>query len=423
MHTDLPIEQGSRPIWDIFCQVIDNFGDIGVCWRLAADLAQRGQEIRLWVDDPGALDWMAPGANEGAFDDITVLPWQQASLASTVRLLAPSHVWIEAFGCEIPLEFVQMRSEWISEGQNASSAMPLPPPVWINLEYLSAEDYVGRSHGLLSPVMQGPGKGWSKYFFYPGFTPQTGGLIREQDLADRQAQFDHRAWLEKFGADPSGETIISLFSYEPDALISLMERWQQSHRPVHLLVTQGRSARWAAKCLTRLNEVNSSPESLDKVEKLVRVLNANQEGTHHFRINQLRVTWLPHLTQRDFDHLLWSSDFNFVRGEDSLVRAIWSGKPFVWQAYPQSDLAHGNKLQAFLQETGANKDLCDVHWVWNDLIQADALTVPSQDSESSLGKLELAQWRMWAQSLKARLQTHDDLASALLRFIHKAAKM
>jgi hypothetical protein len=21
--------------WDIFCRVIDNFGDIGVCWRLA----------------------------------------------------------------------------------------------------------------------------------------------------------------------------------------------------------------------------------------------------------------------------------------------------------------------------------------------------------------------------------------------------
>ncbi|MEO7887531.1 MAG: elongation factor P maturation arginine rhamnosyltransferase EarP, partial [Polaromonas sp.] len=41
--------------WDIFCKVIDNFGDIGVCWRLAADLASRGHKVRLWVDDASAL--------------------------------------------------------------------------------------------------------------------------------------------------------------------------------------------------------------------------------------------------------------------------------------------------------------------------------------------------------------------------------
>ena len=47
-------------LWDLFCRVIDNFGDIGVCWRLAADLAARGETVRLWVDDPAPLRWMAP---------------------------------------------------------------------------------------------------------------------------------------------------------------------------------------------------------------------------------------------------------------------------------------------------------------------------------------------------------------------------
>ncbi len=46
--------------WDIFCRVIDNFGDIGVCWRLATQLAGQGQQVRLWVDDASALQWMAP---------------------------------------------------------------------------------------------------------------------------------------------------------------------------------------------------------------------------------------------------------------------------------------------------------------------------------------------------------------------------
>ena len=45
--------------WDLFCRVVDNFGDVGVCWRLAADLAQRGEQVRLWIDDASALTWMA----------------------------------------------------------------------------------------------------------------------------------------------------------------------------------------------------------------------------------------------------------------------------------------------------------------------------------------------------------------------------
>ena len=54
----------SRPRWEIFCQVVDNFGDIGVCWRLAADLVSRGYgSVRLWVDDWAALRRINPDAN------------------------------------------------------------------------------------------------------------------------------------------------------------------------------------------------------------------------------------------------------------------------------------------------------------------------------------------------------------------------
>ena len=46
--------------------------------------------------------------------------------------------------------------------------------------------------------------------------------------------------------------------------------------------------------------------------------------------------------------LLANCDLNFVRGEDSLVRAIYSGKPFIWQPYIQGNDAHLEKLNAFI---------------------------------------------------------------------------
>src|SRR5436190_8920873 len=160
--------------WDLFCRVVDNFGDIGVCWRLAADLAARGHSLRLWIDDPSALAWLAPGGAAG----VEVIHWTDDS-----ALRVPGDVVIEAFGCDPPAGFV------------AAMVQQARPPVWINLEYLSAESYVERSHRLPSPQLSGPGTGLTKWFFYPGFTPATGGLPREPDLSDQQAQFDAAAWL------------------------------------------------------------------------------------------------------------------------------------------------------------------------------------------------------------------------------------
>src|SRR5688572_29546076 len=106
--------------WDVFCRVIDNFGDIGVCWRLAADLAGRGESVRLWVDDAAALRWMAPGGAHG----VDLVAWTDDTPA-----LEPGDVVVEAFGCDPHPAFV------------ARMAVRQPAPVWINLEYLSAEDY------------------------------------------------------------------------------------------------------------------------------------------------------------------------------------------------------------------------------------------------------------------------------------------
>ncbi len=170
-------------IWDIFCRVIDNYGDIGVCWRLSASLAARGEQVRLWVDDPSPLAWLAPQGCEG----VQVIHWRPGSL-----VLESADRVIEAFGCELPSGYQAALA------RKAEAGHPVP---WINLEYLTAEPFAGRSHGLPSPVMSGPAAGLTKYFFFPGFSANTGGLLREPGIAQRRAVFDRNAWLAGRAAD------------------------------------------------------------------------------------------------------------------------------------------------------------------------------------------------------------------------------
>jgi uncharacterized repeat protein (TIGR03837 family) len=359
------IQRVSTLRWDIYCKVIDNYGDIGVCWRLCADLAQRDQQVRLWLDDATPLAWMAPQGCAG----VQVLDWSVDTL-SRLQALPPAEVLIEAFGCELEPERV------------AHCARSPKPPVWINLEYLSAEAWVQRCHGLPSPVLQGPGKGLSKHFYYPGFTPGTGGLLREADLAQRQAEFDRDTWLAQQGLQP-GAQVISLFCYEPQALGEWLQRLAAGPQRTKLLVTAGRARTAVDKALPRLG-----------------VPSGRQFGA-------VDITRLEHMSQRDYDHLLWACDLNFVRGEDSLVRALWAGKPFVWSIYPQADLAHHAKLDAFLDWLQAPASLRQFHRVWNGL------------SDCPLPAADLPAWTETVLAARRRLQQQPDLSEQLLLFVEK----
>jgi len=347
--------------WDIFCEVVDNFGDVGVCWRLAAELAGRGQDVRLWIDDAGALAWMAPGGCAGVA--VHALDALDADFVPGDVLLAP-------FAARLPQ---------IALAPIARAALIRPKaPVVIQLEYLSAEAYVERSHGLRSPVAGGAGADLRKWFFFPGFTAASGGLLREGDIAERQARFDRAAWLGARGLRWAGEPVISLFCYEP----AVLGQWllATARSPCQLLVTPGR-ARAA----------------------LQRTLRSLPAGWN--RDAFLKIDYLPELSQREFDHLLWACDCNFVRGEDSLVRALWAGAPMVWQAYPQSDDAHFAKLAAFLDWLQAPVSLRQFHQAWNGA--AGAELVP----------LDLVRWRTVIARARTRLLAQDDLVSRLLRFV------
>jgi uncharacterized repeat protein (TIGR03837 family) len=313
----------AAPRWDIFCKVVDNFGDIGVCWRLARQLAaEHGLAVRLWVDDLASLARLAPAIdpNLDAQDcaGVKVRHWDAVFPA---ELLADGlgDVVIEAFGCDLP------------EACVVAMARRSCKPVWINLEYLSAENWVRGCHGLASPHPRLP---LNKYFFFPGFFAGTGGLLRERDLLAQRDDFladpAAQAWFWAELGVPTrrpGEQRISLFGYRNAATSELLAAWSAAETPVLCLVPEGpaalEAAAWAGQADAKSGAV--------------------------WRRGALELRILAFVEQECYDRLLWACDCNFVRGEDSFVRAQWAGRPMVWQIYPQQEDAHWLKLDAFLE--------------------------------------------------------------------------
>ncbi len=307
-----------RNRWDIFCTVIDNYGDIGVCWRLAKQLVyEHHQIVRLWVDDLASFSCIAPGINPQIphqyVQGVEVCWWQP-----TFAEIDPADVVIEAFACELP------------DGYIEALLLKKKQPIWINLEYLSAESWVPHYHGLPSPH---PRFALTKIFFFPGFVQGTGGLLREQDLIAQRDAFDMEAkcafWQRQGLPERKPDEIrISLFCYDTAPIRTLIQVLAESPVPVLLFLPQGRVAESVAAFL---NPVCSQSKRI-------------------FRHQQLTVWVFPWMEQTEYDRLLWSCDINFVRGEDSFVRAQWAIKPFIWNIYPQAESVHWKKLDAFLHQ-------------------------------------------------------------------------
>jgi uncharacterized repeat protein (TIGR03837 family) len=354
---------------DIYCQVIDNYGDAGVCWRLARSLAQHGLAVNLWIDDLERLAALRPELRTDLptqrLDGFTVCAW-----VAETALHQPADLVIEAFGCRMPA------------AQLTAMAAMSSPPVWINLEYLSAESWIDEHHGLPSPH---PSLPLTRYFFFPGFDLRSGGLIREQHLLAERNAFNataRDAFLVRLGiALEPAEMLISIFCY-PSAPLSELLSTLHAGPPVLCVFPGG------------------LPEECE----------ALQTGA-------VRLQALPFLDPDDYDRLLWSSDLNFVRGEDSAVRAQWAGQPFIWQLYEQAEGAHHVKRAAFLSRYFQNFDdglaaLVDAGWQrWN------------RETDASLNWLALVKklpgWSIHARGWAGQLGNQSDLASRLLGFARK----
>lgn len=338
--------------WDIFCCVVDNFGDIGVTWRMARQLKREGAlpaqesevQVRLWVDDLASFARICPGldpAQESQWvDGIHIQHWHETLPADTI----PARVVIEAFACELPAPFV------------AKMASQPSPPCWLNLEYLSAESWVEDCHGLASPQrLESQSLGslsLNKYFFFPGFTARTGGLLCERGLIVERERWQQdeaglNAYWASLGLPPKQqhELRVSLFTYESAALTSLVESWCQGAIPVTLLLPLGRS----------LNDVLTGAGLADAIPT-ARAGDLLHSGN-------LAIKLLPMTDQAGYDRLLWSCDLNLVRGEDSFVRAQWAARPFLWHIYPQEEQAHMVKLDGFLDHYLAELPTATSQWL------------------------------------------------------------
>uniref|UniRef100_Q47EF0 Protein-arginine rhamnosyltransferase n=1 Tax=Dechloromonas aromatica (strain RCB) TaxID=159087 RepID=Q47EF0_DECAR len=351
--------------WDIFCRVIDNYGDIGICWRLARQLAvEHGRRVRLWVDDPSSLQPLCP-AVDPAIDGyschgVEIRHWRENSLFDR-----PAEVVIEAFACDLPNAYL------------ASMASADPKPCWINLEYLTAESWADGCHGMASPH---PSLPLVKYFFFPGFSGAGGGLLREKNLLDER----DRSLLQNGG---SSEFEISLFCYDTAPIGGLIDALAKMSKPVTCHVPPG---------------------------KPLAAVSTYLGGAGPWQCGNALIRPIPFMPMDDYDRLLWRCDVNFVRGEDSFVRAQWAGKPFVWQIYFQDEDAHLIKLEAFLERycAGMNKTLeavvREMFLAWNTGSNVELAWLNFMANYADIARYS----KHWAETQASQ----PDLASALVKF-------
>jgi len=291
--------------WDIFCQIVDNYGDAGICWRLARSLSSlHGQEVRIFCNDLPTLNLLASGSAEALRHKIDLQPWE-ASYANTRHPVQTPDVVIEAFGCDLPERYL------------AGLFIAPVKPIIINLEYLSAEPWITEFHAKASPQSHGI----PKYFFFPGFQDDVGGLLLDPIPLEGSAVAHlipkslKSTWLKL----RPGAKRISIFCYPGAPLRKWLEDLGALGENVDVLLTHGHA----------------------------ELLNLPGEKTIGLPTN-IQLISMPFVSQDEYDWVLSQCDFNIVRGEDSFIRAQLAGKPFIWHIYPQEDRAHEVKLAAFL---------------------------------------------------------------------------
>ncbi|KQQ40004.1 epf adjacent protein [Duganella sp. Leaf126] len=371
---------------DLFCRVIDNYGDIGICWRLARQLhAEHGIAVRLWVDDLASFSRLQPDVDTGAehqlVQGVAVRHWRGQDGAFTPADVAD--IVIEFFAVDLPPAYV------------AAMAQCTPRPVWLNFEGLTAEEWVEGCHRLTSPHPQLP---LLKHFFFPGYTDKTGGLLREAALDEQRRAFladpaTADNFLRALGATGAelAATRVSLFCYPFAPVAPLFDAWRDSDDAVTCFVPEGVAT-----------------------EAVQGFLGGPARAGAVATRGRLTVRVLPFVPQTDYDKLLWACDVNLVRGEDSWVRAQWAGKPFVWHIYAQDDHLHHKKLRAFLQRyANGLPALSAFTLAWNGVQQhADWPAL------WHALRAEAPQIAAHAITWQDQVAAHGDLTGKLLAFVH-----
>lgn len=380
--------------WDIFCKIVDNFGDIGVCWRLSQQLANTHQRrVRLFIDDSYIASKIIPQFDSSrknqTINNVSITAWP------TEKTTIPDVV-IENFSCGLPALYTQ---QMVAQKE-------AQPVRWINLEYLSAEKWVEDCHALPSTH---PTLGLKKTFFYPGFSDKTAGLLRENSLIETRDAFlgspalQQQFWQQFIAHSKMRGPVlqnfpesikISLFGYPEANIRELIRQLIPTEKTVHIFLP-----------------FNSEITALNALIEKYHLKIGEAKALHRVRLHLL-----PFLSQTQYDQLLWACDLNFVRGEDSWIRAIWAGKPFVWQPYIQAENTHLTKLNAFLSTYLAEADAETKKLIeTSHLFWSNALSIPHEKFWLEAKKY-LPEWQAYAYQKSNLLAQQKDLSQALMDF-------
>lgn len=357
-----------KKMLDIFCDVIDNYGDAGFSLRLARALLKRDISICFYCNNIDTLRSII-SENDLKNPSLKLMPWPKASDYE------PSPTVIEAFSCRLPEELNDKLRDRHS--------------LVIELDYLTAEKFAEDCHMLSSSS-----DGIDSYFFFPGFTQKTGGVIFEKEFEED---------IRKHRTDvlTTDGMKISLFSYENPRLKELLQELSNSTFNPSITV-------FAGKALDNLN----------------RICNCSLSAGKSINLKGLHIKARSMCSQPEYDQILLSSDLNLVRGEESVVRAMLVGKPFLWHIYVQDEDAHLVKLNSFfdrIQEYCAtDKDAKDVvervralHLFYNG--STDVNEIPQE----IFNKDFMNRWKKLCEAWSAHLLSLGSLTDNLLNFIKK----
>ena len=302
---------------DIFCEIIDNFGDIGVVYRISKELKKIFQNVRIRIvlnrlEEFKAINKKVKDVDYQEIDGLICVT--EKYVKENMESFGVSDVFIEAFGCNVPEEYVKAAKE------NSK--------LWINLEYLSGEKWIEDFHLCESLI---DSKTLKKIFFMPGFSEKSGGVIIDSGFLERMKYGKEnrdevfKKYFKDF--DLKDKFIGTVFSYEKN-FENLLETLKNYEKETILLLMGEKTQK-------------SFSEILKK--------NLTEDYGNIVKYGKITMIYSDFFSQEEYEEIISASDFNFTRGEDSFVRGIILGKPFMWHIYLQEEKAHMDKIKAFTE--------------------------------------------------------------------------
>ena len=409
----------------ILCKVVDNFGDIGVVYRLARALSDLRPELELSLVVSNLESFHKMASQIDPTKKIQnfryknaiwkIIDWNLDELEpENKQLTAPSSLLPD--NCSLILECFQCgRPDWLEE-QLFSPEFTRSVQI-IQIDYLTAEEYADEFHLLKSGTRKANIK---KIFFMPGFTEKTAGLIINEQLAVSNEQSGAPASPSRFspfrfrsipsqdeGTPAAGLQSLAhpafkifFFAYEDDcsAVVKGIAEFQSKMRESHADFT----------VVVYLAEGKSSAPF--------------EESWKNFN-SPFKIEKIPFLQQEEFDYFITTMDFLFVRGEDSLARAALTGLPFAWQAYKQDEnyqLVKVNALLDRMKEYFEPKIFEPIQSFWKSYNDYENATKSAPLTQMLLDSANQKNPKGFS-SFANKLHANGNLAEHLLNFIDALA--